>query len=376
MHVAAAHARLGYFGMAGVALALTACPQLLDDDFRSRRGIGGPDADTSYAGSGGGGGSGGLGGASGAGGSGPADASSPDGAAGSAPSCGDGVLNQDELLVDCGGACPACNCEFGAFAQVGQLTGLGSIGGEYGPALSPDGATLYFSLAAGSAEDILVATRSGRSKAFSAAVALPVINGSSLDGSPFVTSDDRTLLFFSDRAGGVGDRDLWMATRPGPDSDFSAPLPIPGVNSTSLDLLPELSRDGLTLLFESVRSGGSGSSDLWLAERSLPSGNFGTPRPLSELNTSGREEGFSLSGDQLTLVFSSNRGGSGMDLWVATRSAVGAPFGTPEPLAELNSAAAELDPALSLDGREILFVSARSGADRIWHASRECLTLQ
>jgi Tol biopolymer transport system component len=167
-----------------------------------------------------------------------------------------------------------------------------------------------------------------------------------------------------------------MANRPSADSDFSEPLPIPGVNSTGLDLLPELSVDGLTLLFESVRSGGSGSSDLWLAERALPSGPFGIPRPLAELNTSGREEGFSLSRDQLTIVFSSNRGGAGMDLWVATRGSVGAPFGTPAPLAELNSAEVDLDPTLSLDGREIFFVSARSGELRIWHASRECLTAE
>ena len=65
-----------------------------------------------------------------------------------------------------------------------------------------------------------------------------------------------------------------------------------------------------------------------------------------------------------------------MDLWVARRGAVDAPFGTPVPLSELNSTAVELDPALSLDGREIFFVSTRSGDYRIWHASRECLTAE
>jgi Tol biopolymer transport system component len=360
--------------MAGVALALTGCPQLLGDDFRLLgAGIDLPDADTPRSGSGGAAGSQGWGGASGNGVE-PADAARPDGAAGQ--SCSDGALNQDELAVDCGGVCPACNCEFGAFSGVAEVTGLGSAGDEYGPTLSPDGASLYFSVAASTDEDIFVATRSGRGTEFSAVHALPVVNGSSLDGSPFVTHDDRTLLFFSNRAGGVGDRDLWMATRPSPDVDFSEPVPILGVNSTGLDLLPELSPDGLTLRFESVRPGGSGSSDLWVAERSLPSGPFGAPRPLSELNTTGREEGFSLSRDQLTIVFSSNRGGSGMDLWVATRGAVDAAFGTPEPLSALNSTAVELDPALSLDGREIFFVSTRGGAHRIWHASRECLTAE
>jgi Tol biopolymer transport system component len=369
VHVAAAHARLGYWGIAGVALALTGCPQLLGDDFRSRLepGIGSSDAGTSQSGSGGAGG----GGASGNGEE-SADASRADGSAGQ--SCSDGALNQDELAVDCGGVCPACNCEFGAFSQIAQVTGLGSAGDEYGPSLSPDGASLYFSVATGTAEDIFVATRSGKGTVFSAVHALPVVNGSSLDGSPFVTTDDRALLFFSNRAGGTGDRDLWMATRPSRDLDFSEPVPIPGVNSTSLDLLPELSPDGLTLRFESARSGGSGSSDLWIAERSLPSEPFGAPRPLADLNTTGREEGFSLSRDQLTIVFSSNRGGSGMHLWVATRGAVGALFGTPVPISELDSTALELDPALSLDGREIFFVSTRSGDYRIWHASRECLT--
>jgi hypothetical protein len=372
VHVAAAHVRPGYLGIAGVALALTGCPQLLDDDFRSRldAGIGKGDAGKIRSGRPGDREAGG-----GAAGSnvGPRDAST-DGVPGQ--SCSDGTLNQDELAVDCGGVCPACNCELGAFGQVAQVTGLGSAGDEYGPSLSPDGASLYFSVATDAAEDIFVATRTGRSTAFSAVHELPVVNGSALDGSPYVTNDDRTLLFFSNRAGGVGDRDLWMATRLRPDLDFAEPVPIAGVNSTGLDLLPELSPDGLTLRFESVRSGGSGSSDLWIAERSLPSGPFGAPRPLSELNTTGREEGFSLSRDQLSIVFSSNRGGAGMHLWLATRGAVTSPFGTPEPLSELDSAAGELDPALSLDGREIFFVSTRSGDFRIWHAVRECLTAE
>jgi hypothetical protein len=282
------------------------------------------------------------------------------------------VRNQDETAVDCGGkACTPCNCVFGPFHDVVQVEGLGSDD-RWGPMLSADGKSLYFSVQASSDEQIHRALRSGTGTVFTNDAPLAGINGSGLDGSPFISRDDRTLMFFSDRAEGVGDRDLWLATRASAEQEFGAAQLMAGVNSSAMDLLPRLSYDGLTLFFESTRAGGSGNSDIWAAERATSSAPFGPPQPRADLNTSGREEGFSLSGDQLTIVLASSRGGAGMDLWLAGRSDPHGDFAAPVQLRELNSTADDLDPGLSLDGSEIFFTTQRDGDYRIYHAVRDC----
>jgi hypothetical protein len=374
------HRRSEYVGYCCVALALTGCPQLLSDDFLLGRGRERSDAGLAAREKGGAGGAGGHGGPV------TADAGTgeqPDAAlAGSSdasgvgqpvPTCNDGTRNGNETGVDCGGSlCTPCNCQYGPFHDIVQVDGLGSDD-RWGAMLSADGSWLYYSVQSPSGgEDIYRASRSDTGTVFANAQLVPNVNGSSLEGSPFLTADGLTLYFFSDRSNGVGNRDLWTATRASATDAFATPTILPGVNSTAMDLLPRLSLDGLTLMFESTRPGGSGSSDLWQAERPTASGTFGTPHARTDLNTSGREEGFSLSGDQLTIVLSSNRGVDSMDLWMATRSSPSASFGTPVPISELNGSADELDPGLSRNGGEIFFTTTRDTDYRIYHAVRDC----
>lgn len=375
MDAATTHCSWGYLGCCCAALALSGCPQLLSDQFLLGRDRPPPDAgaDSSV----------GAGqefqtsaGAAGAAGRDPPDASAAAAGDVQAPgaTCNDRLRNQDETGVDCGGAaCSPCNCQFGPFHDIVQVEGLG-VDDRYGPMLSSDGAWLYYSVKNSSAgEELFRARRGGTSSIFTGAESLASINSvSSLEASPFLSRDNLTLLFSSDRVGGVGNRDLWMATRASTNDAFSAPKPIAGVNSTAAELIPRLSYDGLTLLFASTRAGGSGISDIWAAERTTPTGPFATPYPREDLNTAAREDGFSLSGDQLTIVLSSNRGAASMDLFLAQRSDPHADFGPAVPIVELNGTASEIDPGLSLNGREIFFTTSRDGDYRIYHAVRDC----
>ena len=375
MVVAWAHRRSGYIGCCCVALVLTGCPQLLGDDFLMSRDLELPDAGLLSGRDGGSGAAGGAG-ASSSGGEWDAGLLGSSGAGGrnnGLPNCNDGTRNQDETAVDCGGSmCTPCNCQYGPFHDIVQVDGLGTDD-RWGPMLAADGAWLYYSVqTATRGQEIFRASRSGTATVFSNAQAVANVNGSTLDSTPFLTADQLTLYFSSDRAGGLGNRDLWAATRASAADAFSAPEIVPAVNSSASDLLPRSSADGLTLMFESTRAGGSGSSDIWAAERSTPSGAFGAPRPRADLNTPEREEGFSLSGDQLTIVLSSSRGGDSMDLFLATRAGPNADFGPLTPIIELNGSLDELDPGLSRNGGEIFFTSTRDGDVRIYHALRDC----
>jgi len=103
-------------------------------------------------------------------------------------------------------------------------------------------------------------------------------------------------------------------------SDWSAPVnlnpltlsdgtPCPAVvNSASNDNHPTISKDGLSLIFESNRPGGSGGSDLWVTERDslddcwLPPFNLG---PI--VNSAFGDFAPNLTTDGHWLYFSSNR---------------------------------------------------------------------
>jgi len=96
----------------------------------------------------------------------------------------------------------------------------------------------------------------------------PTLNSSSGDGHAHTSADDLSLYFSSDRPGGFGDWDLYVATRETTHDDWGPPVNLgPTVNSPRGDWGPNLSADGLTLFFASDRPGGYGSFDIWVTTR-------------------------------------------------------------------------------------------------------------
>jgi hypothetical protein len=120
----------------------------------------------------------------------------------------------------------------------------------------------------------------------------------------------------------------------------------------------------LTLFFHSDRPGGLGGYDLWMCARAPLSEAFGEPVNLGPtVNSSHRDGGPALSADGRTLVFASHRpGGQGKDLWMCKRGSSSDSFDIPVNLGRtVNSAFDDGSPSLSADGRTVLFDSKRSG---------------
>src|SRR5262249_3613748 len=147
------------------------------------------------------------------------------------------------------------------------------------PWLSADRLRMYFSSTrggGGTLQDLFVATRTSPTAAFGAPVAIAELNGiMTNDASPSLTSDELTLVFESDRAGGLGGSDLWIATRTSRTGFFGPPQALMSVNSSARDANPEISSDGRTLYFESERAGGKGGADIWVTTRETNTGSFG-----------------------------------------------------------------------------------------------------
>jgi hypothetical protein len=86
---------------------------------------------------------------------------------------------------------------------------------------------------------------------------------------------------------------------------------------------PTLSKSGLSLYFRSTRPGGSGGSDLWVAQRDSLDDPWDAPVNLgSTVNSSPNEACTVLSPDEHWMVFVSDRpegGCGGYDLWLTHR---------------------------------------------------------
>lgn len=142
----------------------------------------------------------------------------------------------------------------------------------------------------------------------------------------------------TDRPGGPGGWDIWVARRTGPEAVFGPPEPAP-FDFPANDFDPAFSADGRWLYFFSNRPSGFGGDDLYRAP--VTAGGFEPAQHLgAEINTAGDEWAPAPSPDGTLLMFASNRPGAKHDLYVARVSANG--FAPAEPL---RVAASALTPA-------------------------------
>ncbi|HEY0482611.1 MAG TPA: hypothetical protein VGD37_34050 [Kofleriaceae bacterium] len=144
-----------------------------------------------------------------------------------------------------------------------------------------------------------------------------------------------------------------------PSKPFGTPMPVTEVNSTALDQGAKLV-DDLTIYFGSSRDGVSG---LYMATRSSPSRPFGTPTPLTLVNAAGAASGPTLTGDGLTMYYALiPTGGQTGDLYVTHRASKADPFPAGSPVANVNDPSFDdLDPFITEDGSVLYFDSARVG---------------
>ena len=184
-------------------------------------------------------------------------------------------------------------------------------------------------------------------------------------GRPTISGDGLILIFESDRAGGLGQMDLWMCTRSSREAEFGEPVNLGGVNSPERDADPALSADGLILLFGSRRRGREQKMNLLMSTRTSVGDSFGEPVDLGpEVNSSANDYAPCLSADGLTMLFESDRnpGHGRSDLWQSSRPAIDQPFGPPVNLgSEINTPDREGSPHLTADGLTLWFVSDRTG---------------
>jgi len=253
----------------------------------------------------------------------------------------------------------------------------------------------------------------------------PTVNSGSADQTPVISKDGLSLYFASDRPGGFGGLDIWVAQRASVKDPWGPPQNLgPNINTPFSDISPALSADGHQLFFQSARPGGFGALDIYVSRRHnkrddlvwgpaenlgsrvntfnreagpeyfkdpetgiitlyfnsdrpggiggndiyastlQPDGTFGSPALVEELSSPADDQALAIRRDGLELIIASNRLGTlgGLDLWVTTRASTSDPWSTPVHLGPvLNSAAVEAGVALSSKGTALYFHSDRPG---------------
>jgi peptidoglycan-associated lipoprotein len=194
---------------------------------------------------------------------------------------------------------------------------LNTTANEGTPAFNENFSAVYYTRC-GSAEDeatncrILIAKRSG--KGWGDPKALELGKDSTVtDGHPAISKDELTIVFSSDRKGGEGGKDLWIATRKTTAEEFSKPMNIGNlVNTKGEEVFPFLKND-TTLYFSSNGHPGMGGLDIF---KSVKRGETWTAPVNLEVPVNSSSDDFAMifqPGEDQGFFSSNRKGGKGGD---------------------------------------------------------------
>ncbi len=196
--------------------------------------------------------------------------------------------------------------------------------------------------------------------AWSAPVPIPGVNTSSGESDPSLTADRLTIVFTSSRPGGLGSDDLYLGTRATATAPFTV-SPLTALSSSSADRSPEISANGDTIYFTSSRGG---STDVYVS--TLAGGVWSAPQREDALSSSSSDSDVAISPDGLTAFV--ERSGR---LYLATRPSSSAVFGAPVLVPELDVGGDVASPSLANGAASVylhagsirdLYVAYRQGA--------------
>jgi Tol biopolymer transport system component len=266
-----------------------------------------------------------------------------------------------------GGEPPICD-PAKPFGTPVLVEGVASSAEDASMRLSPDEKTAYFFSARSGTKLLYTANRASATAAFGNVAILANVNTDN-QYNPAITADGLTLFFASYRAGGVGDNDIYQATRSSLTGDFSQTRLAPNVNTSASEVQPYVTRDGTTMYF--VRTIPGAGDTVFSAVGSATRG-FTNPAAVPELDGPTNDSDPVLSADGLTVFWSTDRpGGQGdLDVWDAHRTSLTEPFSDLAPVSSVNSTAFDSPSDISSDGCRLYMTSIRVGRTAIYVATR------
>jgi len=193
----------------------------------------------------------------------------------------------------------------------------------------------------------------------------PAVNSSGVDSEASISADGLELYFHSGPSSTLGKGDIYLISRETKDAPWGPRMNLGAkTNSPDHDSEPWITADGLQLYFQSLRPGGYGTGDMWVATRPTTKDSWAEPVNLGPtINGPSYDGSPCLSPDGRVLFFHSYRkeGYGKVDLWMARRASVSDPWGPPVNLGpQVNGSTEEAYPRLAPDGRALYFWSGQN----------------
>ena len=188
------------------------------------------------------------------------------------------------------------------------------------------------------------------------------INSNENEGALNISQDGQWLIFTGCLfQNGFGSCDLYISYLT--PQGWSAPENLgPNFNTEFWESAPSLSPDKRDLYFTSNRPGGYGGNDIYVAHR-LDNGRWSAPQNMGpNINTAGDESFPFIHADNSSLYFTSNElpGYGGTDLFVVRKTATGE-WGIPENLGyPINTIENEGSLVVAADGKTAYYASDRA----------------
>lgn len=278
---------------------------------------------------------------------------------------GCGRIAFDPLAADAAdAAAPADACTLGPWGLPALVPGLDTDDEDSGSQITADGLGLYYA----TNNHLHAAHRPDRGSPWTTELIAELDGPSQFD--PSVTADELELFFTRDDSVSPC---IFYTSRTSTSLAWSTPVRLDALCTTRDAGGAYVTADGLTLFYTSTMGVSEGS--IYVTTRPdraapFPAGTMIAGLPGTDEGTYGYG---ALSSDLLTLYFESS---SPLDLYSATRAALGDPWGAAVPLATVNTADREEDVSITADGLELYFDSDRPSTHtnaNIYVATRSCL---
>lgn len=248
--------------------------------------------------------------------------------------------------------------------ELAETRGFDRIGeGRVAAAFSPDGTAMVLAHRTSKGEgvepdsDLYLSSWDGRT--WSRPTPLTALNTPANERGAAFSADSKHLYFSSDREGGEGGYDLYVASAT--DSGWSEPQPLgDAINTASHETGPAPAVDGSGLFFTSDRDAGTRSNDIYFAKQTDtpddPALTFAAAEPVGGLNSTQDdiEAAISERGGYVFLASDRERDDqAGMQLYLSR--IVDGQTRKPERVDVYIDDAEVTDPAVRMDGFDLLF---------------------
>jgi hypothetical protein len=221
--------------------------------------------------------------------------------------------------------------------------------------------------AGGDADPIDAGPRCDPSKPFDPPVLEPGINSGDDEANAWLTPDELTMYLVKGVVGTSSSYDIHRGTRMDRSQPFTGFTPVTEVNSAENEDAMNLTPNGLEAFFASRRPSGT-ASDIYTARRNVTAEGFSGVTMIFEIDHMLDNLDPYFAGG--ALYFTSGRNGTDLDVYVSRRT--GTAFGPAEPVRAVNGPGGDVQPVLTQDERFIYFSSDRQGGTGfdIYEASR------